>query len=321
MNMEEEIKKPLLQADEQIQHLKDKGITFNCISEEEAKDYLRFNNNLFRISSYRKNYRKRKVDNSLLYVSLDFAYLKDLAIIDMKLRNVLSKMVMDIEHYTKMQLLSLFESHNENGYSIVSDYFNILSEERRKVLLSELKRSQSSVYCHDLYEKYLSDSKDAIIPVWVFMELVPFGSLIDFYKFCSERYNDKTMKDTHYLLKTCKSVRNAVAHNNCMLNDLRPSRNKLNPNRSLLKALSRLGISYDRKLRRLNNQRILQIATVLFTYNRIVTSKDLRASTKLELIKLEIRMLENLDYYSANELIVNTFTFLQKIFDNFEELA
>ena len=55
--MEEEIKKPLLRADEQIQHLKDKGITFNCISEEEAKDYLRFNNNLFRISSYRKNYR------------------------------------------------------------------------------------------------------------------------------------------------------------------------------------------------------------------------------------------------------------------------
>ena len=37
--MEEEIKKPLLRADEQIQHLKDKGITFNCISEEEAKDY------------------------------------------------------------------------------------------------------------------------------------------------------------------------------------------------------------------------------------------------------------------------------------------
>ena len=32
-------------------------------------------------------------------------------------------------------------------------------------------------------------------------------------------------------------------------------------------------------------------------------------------------MLENLDYYSANELIVNTFTFLQKIFDNFEELT
>lgn len=32
-------------------------------------------------------------------------------------------------------------------------------------------------------------------------------------------------------------------------------------------------------------------------------------------------MLENLDYYSANELIVNTFAFLQKIFDDFEVLA
>ena len=52
-----------------------------------------------------------------------------------------------------------------------------------------------------------------------------------------------------------------------------------------------------------------------------MTSKDLRTSTKLELIRLEVRMLENLDYYSANELIVNTFAFLQKIFDNFEELA
>ena len=38
-------------------------------------------------------------------------------------------------------------------------------------------------------------------------------------------------------------------------------------------------------------------------------------------VKKPPKMLENLDYYSANELIVNTFAFLQKIFDDFEVLA
>ena len=39
------IKKPKLSLDEQIEHLKDKGILFNIMDESDAKKYLEQNNN------------------------------------------------------------------------------------------------------------------------------------------------------------------------------------------------------------------------------------------------------------------------------------
>ena len=46
--------KPRLSLDEQIQHLKDKGIFFNIMDEESAKQYLKYNNNYYKLTSFRK---------------------------------------------------------------------------------------------------------------------------------------------------------------------------------------------------------------------------------------------------------------------------
>ena len=43
------IKKPKLSLDEQIEHLKDKGILFNIMDESDAKKYLEQNNNYPRL--------------------------------------------------------------------------------------------------------------------------------------------------------------------------------------------------------------------------------------------------------------------------------
>ena len=43
--------KPMLGVDGLIAHSKEKGITFEIISEDEAKDYLGRNNNYFKLSS------------------------------------------------------------------------------------------------------------------------------------------------------------------------------------------------------------------------------------------------------------------------------
>ena len=51
--------KPRLSLDEQIQHLKDKGILFNIMDEESAKQYLKYNNNYYKLTSFRKNYDKQ----------------------------------------------------------------------------------------------------------------------------------------------------------------------------------------------------------------------------------------------------------------------
>ena len=75
--------KPFLNVFDQIQQLKEKGITFNLISEKEAETYLYNYNYYFKLTSYRKNYLKYfDGENEGKYIHLDFGYLKDLAVID-----------------------------------------------------------------------------------------------------------------------------------------------------------------------------------------------------------------------------------------------
>ena len=98
--------KPRLSLDEQIQHLKDKGILFNIMDEDSAKQYLKYNNNYYKLTSFRKNYDKHPGgENKGKYIRLEFAYLVDMSIIDMRLRYRVVEMALDIEHHTKLQLL------------------------------------------------------------------------------------------------------------------------------------------------------------------------------------------------------------------------
>ena len=50
--------KPILNIDEMIEHMKEKGIKFNIISENEAKKFLSESNYYMKLASYRKNYPK-----------------------------------------------------------------------------------------------------------------------------------------------------------------------------------------------------------------------------------------------------------------------
>lgn len=52
------ISKPMKSAQELVEHMKSKGITFNIVSPEDAVRYMEDNNNYFRVASYRKNYNK-----------------------------------------------------------------------------------------------------------------------------------------------------------------------------------------------------------------------------------------------------------------------
>jgi len=45
--------KPMLNAKEQIEHLKNKGVKFELISEINAGKYLKENNNYFKLTSYK----------------------------------------------------------------------------------------------------------------------------------------------------------------------------------------------------------------------------------------------------------------------------
>src|SRR5699024_2687839 len=98
-----------------------KGIKFNIISEENAKDILQNSNYFFKITSYRKNFHKNKFDK---YNNLDFGMLSDLATIDMRLRYIVLQMCLDIEHRIKTNIVTeITNNADENGYDIVNDFF------------------------------------------------------------------------------------------------------------------------------------------------------------------------------------------------------
>lgn len=305
--------KPMLNVNAQINHLKDKGVGFNLVSEEEAKEYLRNNNYYFKLTSYRKNYFKYESgERKGKYIALDFGYLKDLAIIDMDLRYMLAQLSFDIEHYTKIELLRMAEDRAEDGYMICNDFLNSQKEDQKERLKNEISRNKGSIYCGDLFLRYPEER-----PVWVLLELIPFGRLVSFYGFCAERFQDKKMKRQYYMLKTCKDIRNAAAHSSCILNDLRANTTQYDTNYDVSRELSKIkGLSKDVRDKKMSNARVQQIVTLLYVYKRIVTSKGVQEKAVKRLEEFKVRMLRNAHYYEDNDIIRSNFEFLTKVIDN-----
>jgi abortive infection bacteriophage resistance protein len=305
--------KPKLSLDGQIEHLKEKGVLFNIMDETAAKEYLSQNNNYFKLTAYRKNYDKNPDgDNKGKYIKLEFAYLVDLAIIDMDIRYRIVHMALDIEHHTKLQLLRKMDEKNEDGYQVIQDYIDSLDERQKNIFESEINRNRGNIYCGDIIDKY-----DGAFPIWAFVEVIPFGRLVSFYGFCADRFVDRTMKDNFYRLLTCKEIRNASAHSNCILNNLRAKTATHVTNADITKALMAIpGMNSNFRKNRMSNARIQQVITLLYMHRIMVESDGIRKSEDEELKKIITRIDKNIDYYNSNQKIKGTLDFLKMVVDS-----
>lgn len=303
---------------EQIDHLKKKGIQFQYFTESDAVIYLKENNNFFKLLSFRKNFNKDIKNN--LYLHLDFAYLVDLAILDMYLRSIIIQMSLNIEHFAKVKLIKLItEDPNEDGYSIVTDYTKELSSESISKLNLELERNAKSPYCCKAYKKYKND-----LPVWVFLEIITFGSFLSFYKFAIDRFKLKWTKkeckehmDNFYLMLSVKHIRNAAAHNNCILNDLKEKAldTRRKANWKMIRAMNKVGLSSTVVDNKLSNERIQEIITCLWAHKQIISSRGLNHHVAELLHHWSARVYRDFDY-SFNLLLKTTFDTLSTLIDN-----
>ena len=109
---------------ELVPHMKEENIKFEKSSEKDAIKYLSENNNYYNVTVYKNNFVKYQCGEFKgKYIDLDFAYLRDLAIIDYRTRLLLFKMIIDIEHYLKIRILNTIENiDEEDGYNIVNLY-------------------------------------------------------------------------------------------------------------------------------------------------------------------------------------------------------
>lgn len=260
--------KPMLTVEEQIAHLKEKGVKFELCSENDAAAYLTEKCNFFRATAYRKLFDKHVGgDKDGQYVDLDFAQLRFLADLDRQLRDVLLPMSLDVEHFAKVALLDrLSRREEEDGYEVVSEYRTFMRKSGKTHVESELRARASDAYCRELIGKYGDD-----MPAWVLLEMVSFGTLIALMKFCADRWSDEYLLGLHYQLKYVKSVRNASGHSSCILNDLRDANTgNIRISSAIAKVIAQMGVPKKRRARKLRNERMQQIATLLYLYAELV---------------------------------------------------
>ena len=306
--------RPMMKISEMIPYLKEKNIKFDKCSEFEAEKYLRENNNYYNVTAYKNNFVKYQCGKLKgKYIDLDFAYLKDLSIIDYRTRLILFKMIIDIEHYLKIRILNTIEEiAEEDGYSIVNIYLEYDFNDSK--FPKRVHESIRKKVTNDYYKKIEN------IPIWEFLEIITFGELINFFDFYTNKYNLDDHKYV-FILREINKLRNAVAHNSCVLSELDKKDNQHRADTLIVDYLKECEIGKENRNNKLSNSRIRQITYTLYMFNVIVSSEGVKNNVKHDITKLFYgRIILNCKYYNSNGLLKSIYNYFDKIIEkNYKE--
>ena len=302
--------KQLLSIDELIQHMKNRGITFNEISENDAKQFLQNNNYYMKLAAYRANYDKCDTGKRQgQYKKLDFGYLKELSTIDMYLRYIVMDMCLDIEHVIKVRLIkNITNNPSEDGYDIVRKF---IAQDDNLRILKNIRSHKSGEYCKDLIEKYYP-----YFPVWVFVELISFGDLLYFCSFYEKIYGVQIINNK--LMNTVRDVRNAAAHSNCLLNKMTE---KIDSTKQVNNEISSfiIGMKNISKTSIVNNLSYKftnSFVTVLYVYDSLMNEIPKQKRYKEIQEFMNGRVVKNKQFFQSNSKIVGVYNFHKKVIDN-----
>ena len=303
----------------QVEHMKGKGIKFNIEDEIFARDYLQNNTYYFKLKAYQKLYDTYKSgDNLGKYINLEFAYLRDLATIDSLLRKKILSMAIDVEHYLKVKLLQDFNKSGEDGYDIIEAFKELDPEHFEK----EIKNKSYGRACRDLVEKYKND-----FAIWNFVEIISFKDFQQLYSlfysrnrelFCLKNDKEKFKGEFYYLINPVRLLRNAAAHNNCLLIDLVKTPDlSFNFEHKVSKFLSGIGIKNASLNKQLSKPIIHDFCVLLYLYSQIAPKKA-QQHTFEELKDLfDNRFLKHKEYYKTNAILCSAYEFAKKVIEFF----
>lgn len=299
-------KSPKLKVPEIIKYCKnDLGITFNLMDEEKAKEFLEKNNFFFRLKQYCSTCPEQTKSGK--YIGLDFGHLVELSTIDMFLRKILLKMTIDLEHYLKVKLVNDCQNNPaDDGYEVVEKFL----ESHLKLKEDIAKVNKNTSYGESSFEKYT-----AAPAVWNFVEMVSFADFISFYAFYYDYMRMKCEYTKHF--ESVRRIRNACAHNVCMLASFKPVqgfKSDLETNFELLGGNIGIGsgtISYCMKVPLLND-----FAVMLSVYTKLISSPKIKEITIQEIKDFfDGRMVYRKQYFENNTDIKNAYQFARKVLD------
>ncbi|WP_413496556.1 Abi family protein [Carnobacterium maltaromaticum] len=208
--------KPKIKFENFVSHMKDKGIKFNIINEEKALLVLQDMNYYYKLSCYKRNFKK--IEGK--YTDLEFSYLVDMASVDMQLRYLLIETTLDIEHALKTYLMKDITNNDlDDGYRIVQRFIHKQQSNARPFTIEKLMENAQNPnhYQHEIYRKH-KDNPSA----WVLLEVMSFGDFINFFVYYYQTYPTKEFKISSMKgsITGVKKIRNAASHNNPILLNL-----------------------------------------------------------------------------------------------------
>lgn len=305
--------RPKLTVANQIIYMKDvKGIKFNIVNENQANIFLHENSYYFKIKAFEKNYSKyAHGTNAGKYYELEFAYLQELSTLDMYLREVILSMTLDIEHYLKVHLLKdISDNEEEDGYSIVEEFLR-----NQPNVSQSIQDKAKNSYCEKLIQKYANR-----FSVWTIVEVLSFGDLLNLCDLYYQKYSDPIIKIGNY--RIVKFLRNAAAHNNCLINNLADnSGGEFKPNRAANSFVASIdGISAGVRAKKMGNRFVHDFVVMLLCFKTIVSSQGVKKH-QIEKLKdlIDNRFMLHKEYFTSNMLLVSNYNFIKKVVDKIAE--
>lgn len=209
--------------DEQVEILKDKGLTINDV--EKTKNIL-LRENYFFINGYRhvfmKSTDKKFVENAT------FEELYSLFLFDRKIRNIMFKYLLIVENNLK----SIFSYHlsskygyKEKDYLKLANFTTDITKHRQvQDVINKMKRQiRINAKQHTATLHYLTNY--GYIPMWILVKVLSFGIISELYMIL--KYEDKKEIANYYkmdvesmsvFLPIMSNYRNLCAHEDILYN-------------------------------------------------------------------------------------------------------
>lgn len=174
---------------------------------------------------------------------------------------------------------------------LIRKYFDV-----QKVYNPAKKRSEHSIQAYD------------DCPIWVLCEILTFGEFTRLFDF----YYGNFAPISSSVLGLVRSLRNGAAHNNCILANL--SHGTSYPPREINDYVRNMkSISTSQRQKKLSCRPMLEFVSLLYTYEKVVTSKVKRHRTNEVKWLFFDRMVEKKAYFKDNDLIRSNYDFANKV--------
>ena len=273
--------------------------------EEKAKEILKKNNFFFRLKQYCSTCTEQT--KSVKYIGLDFGHLVELSTIDMFLRKLLLKMTIDLEHYLKVKIVNeCQENEADDGYGVVTAFL----KNNPKIRGTITNGSKLAGYNGFSLRKYIESPA-----VWNFIEMIGFFDFINFYSF----YYDYFHMNCRYIkyFDSVRRLRNAAAHNVCLLYNFTPVQNfRYDTDISFELLGAKLGIGNGTIASCMKVPLLNDFAVMLSVYTQLVTSEKVRQKTLEEMKSFfDGRMLYRKQYFENFTSVKNAYNFARAVLE------